>query len=95
MARKQRSRARVPAPRKKARRRPLMPLPASPSGASRAARPKVLPFTPRSRPAAETASASPQVRTYDYSYVLRELRRIVVIGGAALLLIVVLSFVLR
>ena len=55
----------------------------------------MVPFTPRGRPAAEAAAASPQVRTYDYSYVLRELRRIVVIGGAALLLVVVLSFVLR
>ena len=54
-----------------------------------------MPFTPRSRPAAETGAAPPQARTYDYGYVLRELRRIVVIGGAALLLVVVLSFVLR
>jgi hypothetical protein len=55
----------------------------------------VVPFTPRSTRAAESTAASPQVRTYDYSYVLPELRRIVIIGGAALLLVVILSFVLR
>ena len=55
----------------------------------------MVPFTPRGRPAAETAAAPPQVRIYDYGYVLRDLRRIAIIGGAALLLVVVLSFVLR
>jgi len=72
-----------------------MSLPASPSGARAAASPRVVPFTPRSRAAAETATPPPQVRIYEYGYVLRELRRIVIIGGAALLLVVVLSFVLR
>jgi hypothetical protein len=72
-----------------------MSPPASPSRASGAASPRVVPFTPRSRPAAETATAPPQVGIYDYGYVLRDLRRIVIIGGAALLLVVVLSFVLR
>jgi hypothetical protein len=72
-----------------------MSPPASPSGARAAASSRVVSFAPRSRPAAETTSASPQVRIYDYGYVLRELRRIVIIGGAALLLVVVLSFVLR
>ena len=55
----------------------------------------MVPFAPRSRPAAETTAAPPQGRTYDYGYVLRELRRIVIIGGASLLLVVVLSLVLR
>ena len=95
MPRKQRPRARPPASRKKTRRRPLTSSPTPPSPASAAARPRVVPFTPRGRPVAETTPAPPQVRTYDYGYVLRELRRIVVIGGAALLLVVVLSFVLR
>ena len=93
MARRQRARARPAAPRKKARRRPLL-VPTSPSAAGAAARPKVVPFPSRGRPAADTITP-PQVRTYDYGYVLRELRRIVIIGGAALLLLVVLSFVLR
>jgi hypothetical protein len=55
----------------------------------------VVPFAPRSRPAAETTDAPLHVRIYDYGYVARELRRIAIIGGAALLLVVVLSFVLR
>jgi len=92
--RRQRPRARPQASRKKARRRPLL-APASPSGASGATSPGVVPFTPRSRPAAETTAAPPQVHIYDYGYVLRDLRRIAIIGGAALLLVVILSFVLR
>lgn len=55
----------------------------------------MVPFTRRSRPAAETTAAPPQVHIYDYAYVLRELKRIAIIGGAALLLVVILSFVLR
>jgi hypothetical protein len=94
MARKQRPRARLPASRKRAHRRPLL-VPASPSEAARAVSPKVVPFTPRGRPAAQTAAAPPQVRIHDYSYVVRELRRIAIIGGGALLLVVILSFVLR
>jgi hypothetical protein len=93
--RKQRPRARPPAARKKPRRHPLISPPAASSQASAATRPRVVPFTPRSTRAAESTAASPQVRTYDYSYVLPELRRIVIIGGAALLLVVILSFVLR
>ena len=95
MPRKQRPRARPPAARKKPRRYPLVSPPAVSSPASAAARPRVVPFAPRGTPASETTATSPQVRTYDYGYVLRELRRIVIIGGAALLLVVVLSFVLR
>jgi hypothetical protein len=53
-----------------------------------------VPFPSRGRLAAD-ATTPPQVRTYEYGYVLRELRRIVIIGGAALLLLVILSFVLR
>jgi hypothetical protein len=41
----------------------------------------------------ETA-APPRVRVQDYSYVLRELRRIAIVAAATLLLVVVLSFVL-
>jgi hypothetical protein len=54
----------------------------------------VVPFTPR-RPVGQAAPAPPQTRIYDYGYVLRELRRIAIIGGGAMLLLVVLSFVLR
>jgi len=59
------------------------------------ARPKVVPFPSRGRPSAETATITPQVRTYEYGYVLRELKRIVIIGGGVLLLLVILTFVLR
>jgi hypothetical protein len=55
----------------------------------------VVPFPSRSRAAAETTAAPARVGTYEYGYVLRELRRIVTIGGAALLLVVVLSLILR
>ena len=58
------------------------------------ARPKVVPFPSRGRPAPETGT-TPQARAYDYGYVLRELRRIVIIGGGMMLLLVILSFVLR
>jgi hypothetical protein len=35
------------------------------------------------------------VHTYDYGYVLRELRRIAMIGGVMLVLVIVFSFLLR
>jgi hypothetical protein len=92
--RRQRPRAKPLATRKKARRRPLL-APVSPSEASGSARPRVVPFPSRSRAAAEITAAPPRVGTYEYGYVLRELRRIVTIGGAALLLVVVLSLILR
>jgi hypothetical protein len=43
----------------------------------------------------DTTPAPPRVQTYDYSYVLRELRRIVIIGLVMLLLVVISSFMLR
>jgi hypothetical protein len=49
----------------------------------------------RGRPPVEVTASPDRARTYDYGYVLRELRRIAIIGGATLLLVVVLSFVLR
>jgi len=49
----------------------------------------------RVRPSAEDTQFPGRARTYDYGYVLRELRRIAIIGGVTLLIVVVLSFVLR
>jgi hypothetical protein len=49
----------------------------------------------RGRSQVEVAPSPARARTYDYGYVLRELRRIAVIGGATLLLVIVLSLVLR
>ena len=54
----------------------------------------MVPFAPR-QPVVQATSTPPQARIYDYGYVLRELRRIAIIGGGALLLVVILSFVLR
>jgi hypothetical protein len=54
-----------------------------------------MPLAPRARTAAEATAVAPRPRAQDYGYVLRELRRIVIIGAATLLLVVVLSFVLR
>jgi hypothetical protein len=52
-------------------------------------------FPARGRPPVDAALSPARAHTYDYGYVLRELRRIAIIGGATLLLVVVLSFVLR
>jgi len=69
------------------------PAPASEAGAAVGSR--AVPFAPRSRPAAEATAAAPHARAHDYRYVLRELRRIAIIGAATVLLVVVLSLVLR
>jgi hypothetical protein len=93
--RKPRPRARPQAQRKKARHRYTAPPPTSHSEGGAAAAPRVVPFPTRSRPAVDTTPAPPRVQTYDYSYVLRELRRIVIIGLVMLLLVVISSFMLR
>ena len=80
--------------RKRPRRRTLLAPAAPASETGGAARPKVVPFAPR-RPVVQATATPPQARIYDYGYVLRELRRIAIIGGGAMLLVVILSFVLR
>jgi hypothetical protein len=54
----------------------------------------VVPFAARSA-RVEARPAPPRAHTYDYGYVLRELRRIAMIGGVMLVLVVVFSFLLR
>ena len=53
-----------------------------------------VPFAARSA-RVEARPAPPRVGTYDYGYVLRELRRIAMIGGVMLVLVVVFPFLLR
>jgi hypothetical protein len=53
-----------------------------------------MPLASRGSAPAEAAVPS-QPRVHDYGYVVRELRRVAVIGTATLLLVVVLSLVLR
>ena len=93
MPRRPRPRARPPAQHKKARHR-YTAAPTASSEAGTAAAPRVVPFPTRSA-RVEARPAPPRVHTYDYGYVLRELRRIAMIGGVMLVLVVVFSFLLR
>lgn len=90
-----RPRAKPQASRRKGRRRQLPPPSPLASEAAGAVGSRAVPFAPRSRPAAEATAAPQRARVHDYRYVLRELRRIAIIGTATLLLVVVLSLVLR
>lgn len=93
MPRRPRPRARPPAQQKKARHR-YTAAPSVSSEAGMAAASRVVPFAARSA-RVEARPAPPRVHTYDYGYVLRELRRIAMIGGVMLVLVVVFSFLLR
>jgi len=93
--RRPRPRARPPAQQKKARHRyTAAPSASVSSEAGTAAASRVLPFAARSA-RVEARPAPPRAHTYDYGYVLRELRRIAMIGGVMLVLVVVFSFLLR
>ncbi len=94
MPRRPRAYDRQPASRRKGRRRQAPP-PVAASEAGAAVGPTVPTFASRSRSAAEATAAPPRPQAQDYRYVLRELRRIAIIGGATLVLVVVLSLVLR
>ena len=94
MPKRPRPRARPTTQRKKIHHRYAGLSPTSSEPGSAAA-PRAIPFSARSTPATEPRIAQPRVHAYDYGYVLRELRRIAMIGSVMLVLVIVFSFLLR